>query len=73
MPTFAPVFHGIRFKVKRLFVVMTSNFFLFFVFTASSKSNNSVVLNALENIIKNSIPEALLTISTAPGIFTFQP
>ena len=52
---------------------MTSNFFLFFVFTASSKSNKSVVLNALENIIKNSIPEALLTISTAPGIFTFQP
>ena len=26
--TFAPVFHGIRFKVRRLFVVMTSNFFL---------------------------------------------
>jgi len=25
--TFAPVFHGIRFKVRRLFVVMTSNFF----------------------------------------------
>ena len=24
---FAPVFHGIRFKVKRLFVVRTSNFF----------------------------------------------
>ena len=26
---FAPVFHGIRFKVKRLFVVRTSNFFLY--------------------------------------------
>ena len=26
--TFASVFHGIRFKVRRLFVVMTSNFFL---------------------------------------------
>jgi hypothetical protein len=25
--TFASVFHGIRFKVRRLFVVMTSNFF----------------------------------------------
>ncbi len=25
--TFASVFHGIRFKVKRLFVVMTGNFF----------------------------------------------
>ena len=25
--TFAPVFHGIRFKVRRLFVVTTSNFF----------------------------------------------
>ena len=25
---FALVFHGIRFKVKRLFVVMTSNFFM---------------------------------------------
>ena len=28
MPNFVSVFHGIRFKVKRLFVVMTSNFFL---------------------------------------------
>ena len=27
--TFAPVFHGIRFKVRRLFVVTTSNFFYF--------------------------------------------
>ena len=27
--TFAPVFHGIRFKVRRLFVVMTDNFFCF--------------------------------------------
>ncbi len=26
--TFVSVFHGIRFKVRRLFVVMTSNFFL---------------------------------------------
>ena len=26
--TFASVFHGIRFKVRKLFVVMTSNFFL---------------------------------------------
>jgi len=26
--TFASVFHGIRFKVRRLFVVMTDNFFL---------------------------------------------
>lgn len=30
--TFASVFHGIRFKVRRLFVVMTSNFFLIFFF-----------------------------------------
>ncbi len=28
--TFASVFHGIRFKVRRLFVAMTSNFFLTF-------------------------------------------
>lgn len=28
--TFAPVFHGIRFKVRRLFVVMTGNFFYAF-------------------------------------------
>ncbi len=27
MHTFASVYHGIRFKVRRLFVVMTSNFF----------------------------------------------
>ncbi len=27
--TFASVFHGIRFKVRRLFVGMTSNFFLY--------------------------------------------
>ena len=27
LPTFASVFHGIRFKVRRLFVVMTDNFF----------------------------------------------
>ena len=26
--TFVTVFHGIRFKVRRLFVVMTDNFFL---------------------------------------------
>ena len=29
VPIFASVFHGIRFKVKRLFVVMTSNFFIY--------------------------------------------
>ena len=28
VPIFASVFHGIRFKVRRLFVGMTSNFFL---------------------------------------------
>jgi len=26
--TFVTVFHGIRFKVRRLFVVMTGNFFI---------------------------------------------
>ncbi|WP_290379281.1 hypothetical protein, partial [uncultured Muribaculum sp.] len=30
MHIFAIVFHGIRFKVKRLFVVMTGNFFYAF-------------------------------------------
>ncbi|ROT11847.1 hypothetical protein EEL48_13680 [Muribaculaceae bacterium Isolate-102 (HZI)] len=30
MHIFATVFHGIRFKVKRLFVVMTGNFFYAF-------------------------------------------
>lgn len=45
MANFAIVFHGIRFKVKRLFVVMTSNFFfeqfpLYSIMT-SSKSKNT--------------------------------
>lgn len=30
MFNFASVFHGIRFKVRRLFVVMTDNFFCFY-------------------------------------------
>ena len=30
---FAAVFHGIRFKVRRLFVVTTSNFLIFVVLT----------------------------------------
>ena len=38
--TFASVFHGIRFKVRRLFVGMTSNFFLYLSVPSTPLSNN---------------------------------
>ena len=41
-PTFASVFHGIRFKVRRLFVAMTGNFFLYLpVFVAAGGRHRS--------------------------------
>ena len=53
MCNFASVFHGIRFKVRRLFVVMTSNFFLY------PCSNGYVIGNVLFDASDDWIPVVL--------------